>query len=108
MNEVGRYVHIEKDKYKTQISVVNNCSQKSVTLSNLENRIKELREAYGDLIVHNISEFNIGYYDICLEADSTKEEIEDFVKRRADMDKRQEEYERKEYERLKAKYDPKD
>lgn len=100
MNEVGRYVHIEKDKYITLISVVNHCSQESVTLSSLENRIKELRETYGDLIVNDISEFNLGYYDICLEADSTKEEIEDFVKRRA-------EYERKEYERLKAKYEDK-
>jgi hypothetical protein len=104
MKELVRSVYTAKDKYKTQISVVSNCSQEDVTLSSLENRIKELRETYGDCIVSDINEFNLDYYDICLEADSTKEEIEDFLKERAAMDKVLEERERKEYERLKAKY----
>lgn len=100
MKELARNVYTAKDKYKTQISVVSNCSQEDVTLSSLENRIKELRDIYGDCVVNDISEFNLDYYDICLETDSTKEEIEDFLKERKVLEER----ERKEYERLKAKY----
>lgn len=59
MKELVRSVYAAKDKYKTQISVVSNCSQEDVTLSSLENRIKELRKIYGDCVVSDINEIGI-------------------------------------------------
>lgn len=106
LKELNRYTHKEDGKYITYIPVFNNYvnERAEMTLTFLIEKLEELRTIYGDCPI-DISEITNEYLDITLEKDSTKEEIEEYTKRQLEDTTRIEEHERKEYERLKAKFE---
>lgn len=109
LKEPNRYTHKEDGKYITYISVFNNYvnEQSKITLSFLMGRLGELRTIYGNCRI-NVSEITNEYLDATLEKDATQEEIEEikeYVKKHQEDLAHTEEQERKEYERLKAKFE---
>jgi hypothetical protein len=106
LKELSRYTHKEDDKYITYIPIFNNYvnEQSKMTLAFLIGKLEELRTIYGDCPI-NISEITNEYLDVTLEKDSTKDEIEEYLKYRLERLAYTEECERKEYERLKAKFE---
>ena len=109
LKELNRVVHKEGDKYITYISVFNNHvnERSNITLTFLIEKLNELKTIYGDCPI-DISEITNEYLDITLEKDSTKEEIEEYTKQNLERLAYTEECERKEYERLKAKFESKE
>ena len=109
LKELNRYTHKEDGKYITYIPVFNNYvnERAEMTLTFLIEKLEELRTIYGDCPIH-ISEITDEYLDMTLEKDSTKDEIEEYLKYRLERLAYTEECERKEYERLKAKFESKE
>lgn len=106
LKELNRYTHKENGKYITYIPIVNDYvnERSEMTLTFLIERLNELKTIYGDWPI-SISEITNEYLDIILEKESTREEIEEYTKQQLEVTTRIEESERKEYERLKAKFE---
>lgn len=108
LKELNRYIYKEDGKYITYISVFNNYvnERSEMTLSFLMGRLEELRTIYGDCRI-DVSEITNEYLDVTLEKGATKEEIEECTRKHLEDLAHTEEQERKEYERLKAKFERK-
>lgn len=106
LKELNRYTYKEDGKYITYISVFNNHvnERSTLTLTFLIGKLEELRTIYGDCPI-DISEITNEYLDVTLEKEATKEEIEEHIKKHLEELTHTEEQERKEYERLKAKFE---
>lgn len=106
LKELNRYTHKEDGKYITYVPVFNNYVNElsEMTLAFLIGKLEELRTIYGDCQIH-ISNITDEYLNITLKKDSTEEEIEEYTKQQLEVTTLIEERERKEYERLKAKFE---
>ena len=106
LKELNRYTHKENGKYITYISVFNNYvnERSEMTLAFLIEKLEELKTIYGDCQI-DISNITDEYLNITLKKDSTEEEIEEYTKQQLEVTTLIEERERKEYERLKAKFE---